>query len=485
MNLSKTTLLIALSLLLSGTGYSFCGFYVAKADAKLFNKASQVILVRDGKSTTVTMSNDFEGNVKDFAMVVPVPVILKREDIKTVSPAVFDKLDGYSGPRLVEYHDQNPCEQLVYQQRKFRRMAAFGGGGVMSQPEFEDNAREYKVKIEAEYKVDEYDILILSAEESEGLKRWLTDNDYKIPEKAEKVLEPYIKNNLKFFVVKVDKERLALKNTKTLNPIQIKYNSDKFQLPIRLGMANSKGEQDMVVYGLTPEGRVECTNYRTVEIPTNRNIPTFVRDDFGAFYKDVFDREYGHQGENAVFLEYAWDVTPSWAGVKCDPCTGPPPINQDLVTAGVSWDMRSKKVYFTRLHVRYSEDKFAQDLQFQVTPNTQNFQGRYIITNPASGPFDCDEGQSYLADLVNRRQRELDELQVLAGWNPEDRPLYVEGYRELIEDEATRNDIITPTLPPGNGILPKLIFSAIILLSVILFLSNALGRLFRRNIPSV
>ena len=26
----------------------FCGFYVAKADTKLFNKASQVVLVRDG-----------------------------------------------------------------------------------------------------------------------------------------------------------------------------------------------------------------------------------------------------------------------------------------------------------------------------------------------------------------------------------------------------------------------------------------------------
>ena len=64
---------------------AFCGFYVAKADASLFNKTSQVILVRNGDHSTITMSSDFEGDVRDFAMVVPVPVVLQRDQIKTVS----------------------------------------------------------------------------------------------------------------------------------------------------------------------------------------------------------------------------------------------------------------------------------------------------------------------------------------------------------------------------------------------------------------
>ena len=32
----------------ASTLFGFCGFYVSKADTKLFNKASQVVLVRDG-----------------------------------------------------------------------------------------------------------------------------------------------------------------------------------------------------------------------------------------------------------------------------------------------------------------------------------------------------------------------------------------------------------------------------------------------------
>ena len=66
--------------------------------------------------------------------------------------------------------------------------------------------RRRRVKIEAKYIVGEYDILILSAKESAGLKTWLDENGYKIPAGAEEVLQPYIKSNLKFFVVKVNEE---------------------------------------------------------------------------------------------------------------------------------------------------------------------------------------------------------------------------------------------------------------------------------------
>ncbi len=465
--------IIALGLMSTNKTHAFCGFFVAKADAKLFNKASQVILVRDGDQTVVTMQNDFKGDVKDFAMVVPVPQVLKRNQIKTVNKKVFETLDSYSGPRLVEYYDHNPCaipETTLF----FSSTALNGATAGTFDVTITDSMGSYGVAIEAEYKVDEYDILILSAEESNGLKRWLDDNGYKIPDQAEEVLEPYIKNNLKFFVVKVDAKRLAEKGNE-MSPIQISYESPKFMLPIRLGMANADGFQDMIVYGLTRQGRIECTNYRTVEIPTARNIPTFVRDEFGAFYKDVFDREYEHQGKNAVFLEYAWNVTPSWNGMKCDPCVGPPPINTDLANAGVTWDLQSEQVFFTRLHVRYTKDKFPQDLLFQVTPNKERFQGRYIITNPATGEFDCEEGQEYLVEMVNRRQRELDELQALAGWDPNSRPYYVEGYRKLIKDEAERNGVMTPTPefpsppPPAQPWVPKAVFSVLLGMLLIYF----------------
>ena len=246
----KYMILSLLFILTASTAYPFCGFYVAKADANLFNKKSQVILVRDGQRTVVTMSNDFSGDVKDFAMVVPVPTILKERDIKVVERSLFDQIDAYSAPRMAEYYDHNPCQHVYYMDGDISlesvQISSMKSSSVMMR-----SARKHKVKIEAKYSIEEYDILILSAKESGGLKHWLIENGYKIPAGAEEVLEPYIKNDMKFFVVKVNLDKLPKSQQGYLRPLQISYASDKFMLPIRLGMANSDGEQDMIVYGFT------------------------------------------------------------------------------------------------------------------------------------------------------------------------------------------------------------------------------------------
>src|SRR5437660_4760512 len=95
------------------TALGFCGFYVAKADTRLFNKASQVVLVRDGDRTVMTMANDFKGDLKEFAVVIPVPTFLQREQIHVGDKALIDHLDAYSAPRLVEYFDGDPCRVLT------------------------------------------------------------------------------------------------------------------------------------------------------------------------------------------------------------------------------------------------------------------------------------------------------------------------------------------------------------------------------------
>jgi len=409
--------------------YSFCGFYVSKADGTLKNKTSQVILVRDEDKSVITMYNDFKGDAKDFAMVVPVPVVLQKNDIKVTDQSIFKTLNEYSQPRLVEYYDQNPCNEYSYENLKGRAAGvqlnevAVTGYGT-------DKKKDLGVQIEARYLVGEYDILILSAKESSGLKTWLTDNGYKIPKGAEEVLEPYIKSNLKFFVVKVNLEEKEKAGLENLRPIQIKFNSPKFMLPIRLGMANADGDQDMIIYAFTRQGRIETTNYRTVALPTGKNIPLFVKKNFSDFYTNLFMHQWKKEDEAISFLEYAWDVSPS-NYVKCDPCVSNPPDYNDLKTAGVWWLGNNDEdyingrepggsVYFTRLHVRYNRSAFPQDLSFQVTPNIENFQARYIITHPATGTFNCAEGKKYLIDLKERRRKELNMLSSLTGKDASD-----------------------------------------------------------------
>lgn len=479
--MKRNLFIIGAALIATPIILSFCGFYVSKADGTLKNKTSQVILVRDGNKNVITMYNDFKGDTKDFAMVVPVPVILRKDDIKVVDQGVFKRLNDYSAPRLVEYWDQNPCyendireDKMAAPSKALSEVSVNGYGNLR---------KKDAVKIEAQYLVGEYDILILSAKESSGLKDWLNDNGYKIPANAEEVLEPYIKSNLKFFVVKVNEKEKKKLNNNFLRPIQISFNSPKFMLPIRLGMANADGDQDLIVYAFTRKGRIECTNYRNANIATDKNVPLFVQKNFSAFYGNLFTHQWRNEDKAVSFLEYAWDVSPQ-NFYHCDPCIATAPSQQDLVQAGVWWlngkdwsdysdvdndepDNGSKNVHFTRLHFRYNRNSFAQDLMFQVTPNTETFQARYIITHPATGDLSCAAGKKYLQDLRQRRKKELVQLTALTGtsinnWQDDatakndETPVAAVQYATLLPEVKKETDS-EKTLPGGMILLSALV----------------------------
>ncbi len=459
--IASVTILISM---LSHEAAAFCGFYVSKADGTLKNKTSQVIIVHDGERNVITMYNDFHGNMKDFAMVVPVPVVLQKKDIKVVDQKIFNTLNEYSKPRLVEYYDHNPCELTRDKelQGSIRGITSLNDVVVIGYGTAK--RKDLGVKIEAKYLVGEYDILILSAKESNGLREWLTENGYKIPDGANEVLEPYIKSNLKFFVVKVNEDEKKKIAGDYLRPIQISFKSPKFMLPIRLGMANADGDQDMIVYAFTKKGRIECTNYRTVSLPTGKNVPLFVQDNFANFYSNLFQHQWNMDGKSVAMLEYAWDVSPQ-NYMKCDPCVATAPSTQDLVQSGVWWLQRnwndydddtqyesdySSHVFFTRIHVRYNRTAFPQDLMFEETANAENFQARYVITHPASGDFNCEAGKKYLQQLRERRKEELQTLTALTGKTYSDWDVVASNEEKNIPEESSYKTVSLEAAAPNK-----------------------------------
>ncbi len=391
--------------------WGFCGFYVAKADTKLYNQASQVVIARNGDRTILTMANDYQGDVKDFALVVPVPVVLQQEQVRVGDPQIIKRLDDFSAPRLVEYFDRDPCEAFSTT-TQLRGRAIFTLEGRVS--ELEDRA--FGVTVESRFSVEEYDILILSAKESDGLETWLRQNGYKIPRGASELLRPYIRQNMKFFVAKVNLEEFDKTGSQFLRPLQMAYESSTFMLPIRLGMMNATTDQDLIVYVLSPKGQAEITNYRTVNVPSDAEIPVFVKDEFNDFYKAMFETAYIREGKKVAFREYAWDMA------NCDPCSAQPLNREELKKAGIFWLTPNtfNNVFITRLHVRYSRQKFPEDLMFQETSNRQQFQGRYILRHPFTGEMKCEKGKQYQQSLSKRFDQEAQTLARLTAWKLQD-----------------------------------------------------------------
>jgi hypothetical protein len=409
----------ALTIIVSTTAQAFCGFYVARADTSLFNQASQVVLVRDDDRTVITMANDFQGDVSDFAVVIPVPTFIERGQINVADRALVEHLDAYTAPRLVEYHDSDPCTRYDLEEMMSADMALPQSARALKS----SLGRSRGVTIEASYTVGEYDILILSAEESDGLIQWLDENGYNIPRGAEAVVDSYLKQDMRFFVAKVNLEQQSKLGYSYLRPLQVAYESNKFMLPIRLGTLNANGKQELYVYGLTRTGRIETTNYRTVKLPSNTEVPEFVQAEFSDFYRSMFETQTVKENERGVFLEYAWDM--NW----CDPCAADPLSTDELRKLGVFWvggaasgrmgKSGAQDVFVTRLHVRYDKEHFPEDLMFQETGDRQNFQGRYVIRHPFRGELSCD-ALDYLKAVRERQEREAETLANLTGWDIDD-----------------------------------------------------------------
>src|SRR5262249_13439761 len=421
--LKTSVALLAIALQLAaqvGPAAAFCGFYVAKADAKLFNKSSKVVLARNGTTTAITMASDYEGEPKEFAVVIPVPTFIERKQIGVVEPKTVDHIDAYTAPRLVEDHDQDPGPPMVMS-RVSAGPLSYVAAAVPAPPV--NKAAAYGVTIEASYDVAEYDVLILSAKESNGLESWLTDNGYKIPQGAAAVLASYIKQNMRFFVAKVNVQRMQLGGAKNLRPLQVRYESAKFMLPLRLGTVNANGPQDLIIYALSRKGRVEASNYRTVKLPSDIDVPLYVKDEFGKFYTAMFDQAVREQDMRAVFTEYAWDM--GW----CDPCASNPLSSHEMVELGARWigsddsgPYRSgpygggTDAYVTRLHVRYDAAHFPEDLALLETKDRENFQGRYVLRHPWRGAARCSRGIEYRNALQQRFKDEAKNLATLTGW---------------------------------------------------------------------
>ncbi|MDP1830406.1 MAG: DUF2330 domain-containing protein [Archangium sp.] len=405
--------LIAALVTLAASAHAFCGFYVAGGGAELFNNATQVVLMREGTRTVLSMQNNYQGPPEDFAMVIPVPVVLKKENVKTLAKDIFSRVDTLAAPRLVEYWEMDPCYvEPNYPEEESR---SYETGAMDDEP----MKKGLGVKVEARFSVGEYDIVVLSAKDALGLETWLKQEKYKIPSGAEPLFRPYIQQGMKFFVAKVNVKKVTFDKSTgmaALSPLRFHYDSEKFDLPIRLGLINAKAQQDLIVHILAKNQRYEVANYPNVTIPTNIDLVPSAKSEFPFFYVSLFDRTL-KANPKAVITEYAWQAS------SCDPCPTSPMSEEDFQTLGADVVPSKGKVtdaydasqgyVLTRLHARYDKASLGEDLVFRAAKpivggreflkdgksleqgsrpdSLNNFQARYAIRYPWTGPVACKE----------------------------------------------------------------------------------------------
>lgn len=391
--------------------------HVTSHKTELTNETAQVVMVRDGTKTVVTMAADYKGDASEFVMIVPVPERITREQVNVANPELLAKLQKFTSPRITKIHDPDPCMRG----RGFAMAESADASAPKAMSGVISTARERRlgVRVLERFDVGEYDIEILSASQSNGLIRYLEGKDYKLPSGAKPVLRSYIKQNMKFLLAKVDIEAHRKSGTHNLRPLQIAYDHKKFMLPIRLGMVNAKGDQDLVVYAITRGGRVETSNYRTSRLPAGMTLPAFIEDDFDGFYNAMFNRLQSRENGKAVILEYAARLNHTSDGANLR--------LHDLRRLGLMWDRMSApdvmpEGFLTKLHVRYNSRTFPDDLQLIMTGDETVFEPTYSVNQVFKGHSHCGETvrQQYWRDVKTRDQGEAQRLARLTGWSMSD-----------------------------------------------------------------
>jgi len=366
---------VLLSLLVSTPAHAFCGAYAGSAGTDIYNSVSEVAIVRQGNRTTLSVANDVEGAAgSSFAMLIPVPEVLDEADVNVLDPDDFAILDGYTRPRLVEYtcDDFAPVYTDPCTVSAENAMDSAGGEGEgEGEGEWED------VEVEAEFIVGEYEVVILSAEESDSLLGWLFDQGYQVSDATSDMIQEYLDGGAYFFAAKVSADAHIGEGDK-LSPLQFSYDSDVFSLPIRIGTAASKGVQDLIVYAVTDyaDGGVGISNYPEMSLPDecmlDADFETDFDGDIGAYYLDQFESAYNAEPGADWMLEYGW------GNGHCDPCTGETPDEQKLANVGFNFDIMEYGYYISRLHMRYTPEEATQDVTFYLTGRTSQEQQRYI-----------------------------------------------------------------------------------------------------------
>ena len=344
--------------LLLPAAHAFCGTFVAGPGDDLYNESSQVVYARQGNQTTLTLANDFSGDVGDFAMVIPVPPGIDEDSVSVIDPEVVQALDTFSAPRLVEYS----CEDFWYPSHDGLRSPIGCADYALYSSEggaYSGGEADSTVTVEAEFTEGEYAFTIISAENGDGLESWLDGHGFALGGEASDMLQDYIDSGSWFLAAKV---AIDLHDGPLwLSPIQLTYTSEAMSLPIRLGTLNSEGMQEIILYGLTAEqdGALGIANLRPLDIDTD----CMLDEGMSSWYRGELDE-----------IENGWVVEHSWSPYHCDPCTPGGTLEPELVTQlGLEDDFP----HFSRLFVRYDAQQ-SEDLQLYASGMYDQTQRRYI-----------------------------------------------------------------------------------------------------------
>jgi len=243
--------------------------------------AEQIVFRQEGTDITAMVRILYAGNAEDFSWVVPVP---NTPEISIGADATFNELGFTTQPRFILRQEGNVCPQ-----DNPPVPAAAGAPEADS-----DGSVGGGVTIEEELTVGPFDITIVSSDNPDDMSIWLQENGYLLTDRGVDLLEPYVLDGMKFVALKLR----SGESSGSIQPLIMKYTSDKPMVPIRLTAVAAEDDMGVLVW-VVNNARAIPENYEHV-IPnyTKLNWYNGTLNAYGSYQTLITDamNEAGGQG---------------------------------------------------------------------------------------------------------------------------------------------------------------------------------------------
>lgn len=284
---------------------------------------------------------DYQGPLSKFAVIIPVPDDVEADHVTTLRRIYVDRVSQLSAPKFAEFWEMDPCDPEKLEQDWERDMTAKDDTGFLGTMKTDPStkvAKEMLLDMKARTKDGEYTETLVG--DAAGVQAFLAKNSFSLPAGGEANLSSYEASGYKFLVLAVDPNRVELVggDRAQLSPIRIWTEQPMSKLPTRFGLPSAAKAQELTIFTLVPDQRMQVSNYTTLATPTNLRVVTEyiqsadkkfnLKEKMGDFYAAFQDR-YLEKHPKTFLLEYAW------ASDDCGkPCANEPLLPDELLSLG-------------------------------------------------------------------------------------------------------------------------------------------------------
>ena len=242
---ATATILLASTLSTTSKPLQACGGFFCQT-APINQAGEQIVFRQEGDEITAMVRILYSGSAEEFSWVVPVP---NTPEISLGSDITFTQLEFATRPQFFLERRGEQCEEFVPNFGVTPDTAGAPGND-------EDDSGVF---IEQELQIGPFDIDIVSSDNPDDLAIWLQDNGYELTDRGAELLAPYITDGMKFVAVKL----LNGEGIDSIQPLLMKYTSDKPVIPIRLTAVAAMPDMGVLTW-VVADARAVPENYEHV-----------------------------------------------------------------------------------------------------------------------------------------------------------------------------------------------------------------------------